>query len=213
MQVVMCLIFALTYAGAISLARARSSLLHVRLDSSVTLGKGAGSLLVRLPAGWRIENGNESGVRFVEADEPEGANHYGRILRVSRKVFSEAPPTAEEYLTSENIGRLIQTRPMTFRNLGVGILVETAPGHVLEDGEVHLTLPGLYACIVTPVTKHSRESLAIVIEYQGTASFGRSAATLLQAVADSIAPMTDKNIVRAAEMQPPSVARDAGFTQ
>lgn len=180
MQILMWLIFAATYAGAATLTHARAQALRVNLTPAM----GEGDLLYRLPAGWKVERRKRPTVR-ISAIEPGGLDRMHRVVQIHLSPYESDAPTATDFMATR-AGPAVHVRPFAFKNLGQGILWETAAAVTEDDDERHVTPPELYACIVAPRSAHSSDSVAIVVGLVGPMVFGPSSVNLVQSIADSL---------------------------
>ncbi len=181
MQVLMWVIFAATYAGAVALVHARSESLRISLTPMMI----DGDLLYRLPAGWLSERNTRQGL-LITATEPAGSDRVPRKLQIEAFLHIPGPVTANEIM-ARLPERPIHVHPLAFKGLGQGVAWETRRGILENDEEERIVPPKLFACVVAPRSRHSTESVVIIIDLEGPTTFGPSSVKLLQMIADSLA--------------------------
>ena len=194
MQVVLWLIFAATFGGAIVLSNGRAQLTRVSLGAAKKLGTGRQTLLIQLPEHWTIHSGLERGVYYAAARDENGDGQFERVLLVTEEALDQGPITAGEYLMSRTSETPLRVQPFNFKRLGAGTLIETPGGTISQNDDRLATRPAIYACCIVPASRNSPRPIAVIVELQGPVSFGSTGVALLQTVADSIGLAPDKTV-------------------
>lgn len=127
MQGVLCLIFIASLGLAALVTHERKLQGNTRLAGI----RYAGSIGVKLPAGWALERENQGNILFV-ASEPDTPEKKGRTLTV-RKHKVDPTQSSEEFLQSSGLLRgtlrLVATDPNA--NLALPITIADQPGVML----------------------------------------------------------------------------------
>ncbi len=136
-------------------------------------------------AGWLEARTAKRPTVRLSAIEPVGLHRMHRIVQIHLNPYESDAPSAMDFMAT-HAAPAVHIRPFTFKNLGQGILWETAATVTEDDDERRVTPPELYACIVVPRSAHSSDSVAIGIGLVGPMIFGPSSVELIQSIADSL---------------------------